>query len=193
MAYALLQREEDFSLDYFVRDDAAIAFAAELAVPPLVAHVRIHSGLSPSQSAAVIETAIGAAVGNAHVYSCGPAPFMAAVATLGAARLGTTAVHQESFGASAASGGDTAFVVRLKSGREIAVAADRTALSCLQEAGVEVACSCEVGVCGSCQTAVLDGEPEHRDSFLSDAEKAANRHFMPCVSRARSRVLVLDL
>jgi len=83
--------------------------------------------------------------------------------------------------------------VRLKDGKEVMISADQTVLSCLQEAGVTVPCSCEVGVCGSCQTTVLDGEPEHRDSFLIDIEKASNRCFMPCVSRARISVLVLDL
>ena len=193
MAYALLQRGANFTLDYFVRDAASIAFAAELAALPLAAHVRIHVGLSPQQSATAIDAAMVAGVGNAHVYSCGPGPFMTTVAELGAARLGMAAVHQESFGASAAAVGDVAFVVRLKNGKEVMIAADRTVLSCLQEAGVTVPCSCEVGVCGSCQTSVLDGQPEHRDSFLSDAEKASNRCFMPCVSRARSSLLILDL
>ena len=58
--------------------------------------------------------------------------------------------------------------------------------------GVPVALSCEQGICGSCLMRVLDGEPEHRDLFLSDAEKAANDRFLPCCSRARGPRLVVD-
>src|SRR5450830_974920 len=81
----------------------------------------------------------------------------------------------------------------LTDGKEIDVASGKTALACLQEAGIDVDCSCEVGVCGTCQTKVIEGIPDHRDGFLSEKEKASNLWFMPCVSRARTGVLVLDL
>jgi vanillate O-demethylase ferredoxin subunit len=193
MAYALLRRGEDFSLHYFVRDAAALAFSEEMKDPALAAHVRVQAGLNPLQTAAAINDALDIASGNVHVYTCGPASFMAAVAELGTARHGPAAVHFESFSAPLAVAGDQAFVLRLKDGREITVDADKTALACLQEAGVKLDCSCEVGVCGTCQTTVIEGFPDHRDSYLSATEKSANRCFMPCVSRARSSVLVIDL
>ena len=59
--------------------------------------------------------------------------------------------------------------------------------------GIEVETSCEQGVCGTCLTRVLDGEPDHRDTFMTPAERAANDQMTLCCSRAKSPVLVLDL
>ena len=66
-------------------------------------------------------------------------------------------------------------------------------LEALQAHGVEVATSCQQGVCGTCQTRVLAGEPDHWDMYLTPDEQAANDCFMPCISRSKSAVLVLDL
>jgi vanillate O-demethylase ferredoxin subunit len=66
-------------------------------------------------------------------------------------------------------------------------------LQVLQERGVDIPFSCESGVCGTCVTPVLEGVPDHRDSYLTDAERAANDQFTPCCSRARTSSLVLDL
>ena len=63
----------------------------------------------------------------------------------------------------------------------------------LYEHGIAVATSCEAGVCGACRTTVLEGTPDHRDAFLSAAEKARNDCMMLCVSRCRGERLVLDL
>jgi len=63
----------------------------------------------------------------------------------------------------------------------------------LAEAGVYVPTSCEQGVCGTCVVRVLEGEPDHRDLYLTPAERAANDQFTPCCSRAKSARLVLDL
>ncbi|MBB5392316.1 MULTISPECIES: PDR/VanB family oxidoreductase [unclassified Herbaspirillum] len=192
MAHALARRDEDFRLACFARDAASLAFRHELQDPILRAHVSLHAGLDAPQTAAAI-AALLSGFANAQVYTCGPAPFMASVAQQATARFGAARFHQESFNAPQPSAGDAPFLLRLKDGREIAVAADRSALSCLQEAGVDVPCSCEVGVCGTCQTALLAGQADHRDSFLSEEEKASGKWFMPCVSRAKSAVLEIDL
>jgi vanillate O-demethylase ferredoxin subunit len=63
----------------------------------------------------------------------------------------------------------------------------------LRTYGVVVQVSCEQGVCGTCLTRVLEGQPEHRDSYLTDEEKRCNDQFTPCCSRARGERLVLDL
>jgi len=63
----------------------------------------------------------------------------------------------------------------------------------LQLAGVPLETLCEQGVCGTCVTRWLDGEPDHRDLYFTDEEKAKNDQFTPCCSRSRSKVLVLDL
>ena len=69
----------------------------------------------------------------------------------------------------------------------------RTALEALRENGIHIETSCEQGVCGTCLTGLLEGLPDHRDVFLTDDEKEAGDKIMPCVSRAKSSLLVLDL
>ena len=75
----------------------------------------------------------------------------------------------------------------------ITVQAKQTALHALHAAGLDIASSCEEGVCGTCLTGVKSGEPDHRDLYLTTEEHQANDQFMPCCSRARSARLVLDL
>ena len=88
----------------------------------------------------------------------------------------------------------TAFeVVIASSGQVIPVPADQSVTQALEGAGVFVPTSCEQGVCGTCVTAILEGEPEHQDQFLSDEERAGQDLFTPCCSRSRSARLVLDL
>lgn len=86
------------------------------------------------------------------------------------------------------------FEVRLhRSGRTIAVPPGESILDILLDAGVNVAFSCTEGVCGTCETKVIDGIPDHRDSFLTDEEKAENSKIMICCSGSKSPVLTLDL
>ncbi|MHA1567652.1 MAG: 2Fe-2S iron-sulfur cluster-binding protein, partial [Alphaproteobacteria bacterium] len=86
------------------------------------------------------------------------------------------------------------FVVRLaKRGVELVVPPDKAIIEVLREAGVEIQTSCEQGVCGTCVTPVLEGEPDHNDMYLTDEERGPGRLFTPCVSRSKSKLLVLDL
>ncbi len=80
-----------------------------------------------------------------------------------------------------------------RSGRTIAVPPGETILDVLLDAGVNVSFSCTEGVCGTCETRVIDGLPDHRNSFLSDEEKAENSKIMICCSGSKSPVLTLDL
>lgn len=199
MAYALHRAGRPFRLACYARSADDLAFATELAQTPFAGCVAIVTRQSPQDNAQHIAATMDSAAAHgsvAGVYTCGPAPFMDAVAALGSARFGAAAVHRESFGAAPAQDDatDQPFTLHLvRSGREIAVAAGRSALACLHDAGVDIDCSCEVGVCGTCRTTVVGGEPDHRDAVLSDAEKRANDCFLPCVSRARTPVLSLDL
>ena len=85
-----------------------------------------------------------------------------------------------------------AFRVRLaRSGREFAVPADRSIAQVLQDNGVDLATSCEQGVCGTCRTAYLEGEPEHNDYVLTPEEQ--EHELMPCCARSTCALLVLDL
>jgi vanillate O-demethylase ferredoxin subunit len=105
-------------------------------------------------------------------------------------------VHLEYFSADPASlaGPKDSFIVRLaRHGGEFEITEGRTIIEVLGENGVTVETSCEQGVCGTCLTGVIEGEPDHRDVFLTDAEKRANDRMTVCVSRAKSARLVLDL
>jgi len=89
---------------------------------------------------------------------------------------------------------DTAFQVKIaSSGAIIDIPADKTIIEALDDAGIEVMVSCEQGICGTCLTGVNAGEPEHRDSYLTDEEHSANDVMTLCCSRARSDLLELDL
>lgn len=127
-----------------------------------------------------------------HLYVCGPTSLMEAVATTAAA-LGWPKgkVHKESFGGDV-SGLPFRAVLR-KSGIEVEVGASQTLLEAIEAAGIEAPCLCRGGACGECATPVLEGEPDHRDDFLSQQEKAAGSLIMTCVSRARGPRIVLDL
>jgi tetrachlorobenzoquinone reductase len=131
-----------------------------------------------------------------HVYCCGPAPLMEAVRAHGG-HLGDAALHFEWFsapstGAPPAQSGS--FWVDLKrSGTSLHVSPERSILEVLEENGHEVPFSCREGLCGTCETAVCDGEPDHRDYVYPESRRATLKTMFVCVSRAKSERLVLDL
>ncbi|OZC29622.1 PDR/VanB family oxidoreductase [Gordonia polyisoprenivorans] len=130
------------------------------------------------------------------VYCCGPEPLLTAIEKLCDTRPDVE-LHVERFApkAQTVDGTDGAsFEVELaQSGREIRVGEGETVLDALLREGIDHDFSCREGTCGTCETAVLDGVPDHRDSVLSDEEKAENDCMMVCVSRSCSPRLVLDL
>jgi ferredoxin-NADP reductase len=129
-----------------------------------------------------------------ELYCCGPAPLMQAVKEA-AAHWPAGRVHFEYFAAPAVAWPpNQPFEVELaRRGVVLQVPRDRTILQVVRAAGIDVPSACEEGVCGTCETRVVAGEPEHRDVLLSDSEKAAGGTMMVCVSRSRSTRLVLDL
>ncbi|MFD4256350.1 PDR/VanB family oxidoreductase [Streptomyces sp. NPDC058534] len=130
--------------------------------------------------------------GDTLVYCCGPGPLLDAVgARCPAGRL---RVERFSPGEAQPAGPDPGFeVVLARSGRTVAVPPDVSVLDAVRGAGVEVLFSCTEGTCGTCETEVVAGEPEHRDSVLTEEERAAGETMLICVSRCRGRRLVLDL
>ncbi|MFE7171057.1 PDR/VanB family oxidoreductase [Streptomyces sp. NPDC057616] len=125
------------------------------------------------------------------VYCCGPGPLLDAVE----ARCPAGRLRVERFAPKEQPGGENAeFEVELaQSGRSVTVAADVSVLDAVRAAGVEVLFSCTEGTCGTCETEVLEGAPDHRDSVLTDAERESGETMMICVSRCRGKRLVLDL
>ncbi|BCJ57544.1 PDR/VanB family oxidoreductase [Micromonospora endophytica] len=128
------------------------------------------------------------------VYCCGPASLIDAVLQRCQAWPSGT-LHIERFTAVATEAGvETAVEVELAlSGRTVTVPPGTSILAAVEQAGVQVLSSCREGTCGTCETTVLAGEPEHRDSLLTEEERAAGDTMMICVSRARSPRLTLEL
>jgi ferredoxin-NADP reductase len=129
-----------------------------------------------------------------HVYVCGPAGMINRVIET-ARRWGwpDSHVHWEKFSPPPVGDAFEVFLARAKIA--VQVLPDQSLLEAIEGAGVEVPYLCRGGVCGFCQTRVLelDGELLHHDHYLSDADKARGKSIMPCVSRATCKHLVLDL
>jgi len=88
----------------------------------------------------------------------------------------------------------TSFLVEARrSGKTITVQPDQSIAEALICADINVPLSCESGICGTCLTKVIDGLPDHYDSYLTDEEHAANTEMTLCCSRALSEKLVLDI
>lgn len=194
MAQTLAASGADFEFHYAARSHERLAFAhllAQAAFAPCV-HIHLDDG-APHQRLDLPRLLSAPDLGR-HLYVCGPSGFMDAVVAQ-ALRGGWSdaCIHLERFAAQAPSAAG-AFELELASdGRVIQVAADQTALQALVAAGVDVPSSCEQGVCGTCLTRVVSGEPDHHDQYLTPEEQAANDQFLPCCSRARSPRLVVDL
>lgn len=192
MAYRLKALRQDFELHYFARSRDRAAFVDEIEQGSLGEHCRLHLGKPRSE----LETVVRAASGERHFYVCGPAGFIDAVIDAGLrSGMPRERLHMERFAGIAASDGeDRPFrIVIASDGRVVEVAADQTAAEALEAAGVFVPTSCGEGVCGTCLTGVIEGTPDHRDAFQTPEERAANRGFTPCCSRALGEELVLDL
>ena len=142
-----------------------------------------------------VDTLLDACSADDRLYVCGPKPLLDHVLAKTQARGWThERVHFELFTTPVADAGDRAFeLVLAQSGRTYTVPAGQTVLDCLIEHGCDPLYDCKRGECGVCTTGVIDGEVDHRDYVLSEAEKASGKVMQICVSRARGPRLVLDL
>lgn len=192
MAETLARRGGMFRLHYSVRSRSDAGFLARLERAEWRDNVLTYFSkggqrLNPDAVMAQLPP-------DAHIYVCGPAPYMSAV--IEAARrhgVPDERIHFEYFAADVSKTGK-AFTVKLaKTGGEVEIGAEETILEALESKGLVLEKSCLSGVCGSCTTRVLDGVPDHRDLVLTDAEKAGNRVMTICCSRALSPALTLDL
>jgi ferredoxin-NADP reductase len=151
-----------------------------------------------------LAAAFAALSAGAAAYCCGPAGMLDAAVRTGASTRPAVPVHIERFQAAAdpaARAGDPQagadgppFVVELaRSGLTIEVPPGISVLDAVRARVPGVMSNCEQGICSACETAVLAGVPDHRDSVLTPREKAANGYMMICVSRSLTPRLVLDL
>ncbi|MDQ0073409.1 vanillate O-demethylase ferredoxin subunit [Variovorax boronicumulans] len=196
MAHELHGRGKSFELLYFCRSPAHAAFLQTLQQGPFAERCRFFFGLDRDAVASTLDEALARPIDGAHVYLCGPRPFMDLVQELARPNWSEDSIHLEYFSsdALALSKPSEVFEVELaRSSLTLRVGQDETIADAVRNAGVAVETSCEQGVCGTCITQVIDGLVDHRDSFLSSAERARGDCMAICVSRARSARLVLDL
>ena len=186
----LSELRRDWNLVYCSRRRSTTAFLAALENRP---QVRLNFDEDAGGSMLDIAALARAAPANAHLYCCGPTPMLDAF-TQATKDRNRVQVHFEYFTSNevpALEGGFT--VVLARSGKELVVAAGKSILATLLDAGIDVPHSCMQGVCGTCETRVLEGTPDHRDVILTGEERASGKIIMICCSGAKSEKLVLDI
>lgn len=182
-----------WTLLYGGRTASSMAFTGELAAygDRVTLHPQDAHGLLD------LESLLAEPRAETLVYCCGPEPLLRAVEERMAA-WPSGALHLERFAAPEAPVRDPADehaveVVLAESGRTLHVGPETSVLEALLDAGVDVLHDCQEGICGSCETKVIEGEVDHRDYVLTEREQAANDCMMVCVSRACGKRLVLGL
>lgn len=196
MAETLADDGAAFEMHYSARAPERAAFVERLGASRFAGRVHLHYDSGAAEQRLDLAALLAAPAPGTHLYVCGPQGFIDHVLDSARAHGWPAAqLHVEYFGAAAVdTEGDRPFDVQLaSSGKVVTIPAGRTVLKVLAEQGVDIPYSCEEGVCGTCLTRVLAGEPDHRDLYLTDEERAANDQFAPCCSRARTPLLVLDL
>lgn len=196
MAQRLATIAADFTLHYCTRSPERTAFLKEIGASAFADRVQFHFDSGPPEQKLDLETLLAASEPGTHLYVCGPTGFIEHVVGTAKARgWNGEQIHLEYFGAAPQdTSRDTAFDVKIAStGKTYTVPEGQSVVHALQAHGIEILTSCEQGVCGTCITRVLEGEPDHRDMYFTEEERAKNDQFTPCCSRARSPTLVLDL
>lgn len=181
----------DWELHYGGRSRASMAFIDELSQ----FGDRVHLVPEDEMGRLDLQAILGTPRTDTLVYACGPEPLLVAVEDR-CASWPAGALHLERFAARAtpAPAVEREFdVVLQRSGKTLRVPSDRSIFEVVREGGVSVLGSCLEGVCGTCETEVIQGDVDHRDSILDEDERASNEVMMICVSRCRSERLVLDL
>jgi vanillate O-demethylase ferredoxin subunit len=196
MAERLANIGANFEMHYCTRSEARTAFRERIRASTFADRVHFHFSDGAAEQKFDVAAVVAGGGPDCHLYVCGPNGFMDQV--LAAARRNGWSeerLHREYFASGVqASTNDAEFEVRLAStGKTYRVAKDQTVVAALATHGIDIPTSCGQGVCGTCLTRILDGDPDHRDLYQTDAERTRNDQFTPCCSRARSPVLVLDL
>ncbi|MGW3567435.1 PDR/VanB family oxidoreductase [Streptomyces sp. NPDC000941] len=196
----------DWTLLYGGRTRASMAFAGQLAdrYGPKVRLVpQDESGLLDLASFLAAPTPEAPNTPNTLVYCCGPEPLLRAAEERcrawppGSLRTERFQPRTDVAGPETAAGPQAEAgsfeLVLARSGLTLTVPPERSVLRTVEAAGVSVLYSCGEGTCGTCETDVVEGEVDHRDSVLTDDERELDESMMICVSRCRGRRLVLDL
>jgi ferredoxin-NADP reductase len=184
-----------WELFYAARTRLTAAFLDDLSALRPGIHESVHVNFDQEPSGRMFDLAaiVKSAREDAHLYCCGPVPMLEAFEAATRDRPADQ-IHVEYFKAREKPAAEGGFEVKLaRSNRTIKVDPGKTILNALLDAGIAVNYACTEGVCGTCETRVIEGIPDHRDLFLGKAEQAANNTMMICCSGSKSVTLVLDL
>jgi ferredoxin-NADP reductase len=192
MAQQLTALGRSWKLHYACRSRADMAFLEALEkLDPNFRH--LHFDEEAGGKVLDLAAAIAEAPPDAHFYCCGPNPMLKAFEAAAANRP-RNHVHVEYFTAKEEASTTGGFWVELaRSGEEYFIPEGKKILEVLFEAGIDVDYSCELGICGACETRVISGIPDHRDAVLSAEEQDANTKVMICCCGSKTERLVLDM
>jgi len=194
MAYQLASEGTSFELHYCGASPENCAFVDEIKNGELAKYTTFHFKSEGASHRAFFESAIKGIDLESHIYTCGPVGFMDWVINLAMTHdFSEQQIHKEYFQVETDTSGDSFEVVAERSGKIIMVEAGETILQALAKEGIEIEMSCEQGVCGTCMCDVIEGEPDHRDVYFTDEEKASNEQILVCCSRSKTPRLVLDI
>ena len=195
MARQLAGDGASFHLHYFARSKEHAAFRDVLNNGPFKGSASFHYETDPAKVNTATREILSSRPEGAHLYLCGPLPFMDCVRKEAQAAWPADTVHLEYFSVDEEllTRQRERFQIRLANSSTVyEVPEDKTIVEVLAEQGIFIETSCEQGICGTCVTRVLAGTPDHRDMYLTDEEKKACDRMMPCVSRALSPLLILE-
>ncbi len=198
MARQLHLQGRSFELHYLARSWRTAGFVQDIERSRFAHHASFHFE-DELAGRPDLQRIVGQPRDGSHLYVCGPAVLMDGAFDVALAQgWSATHLHREHFKAvlpptDAVQDEQSFKVVTRSTGETFEVPAGISVLDVLDAAGVFVPSSCREGLCGTCVTGVLEGTPDHRDVCLSAQERDSNTVFMPCCSRSKSPVLVLDL
>ena len=182
-------------LIYCVRTRKEAAFRAPIEAAGAAGGIKVTFNFDGEPGGKMLDVAAttAAASSETHLYCCGPLPMLDAFEAA-TKDLPRERVHVEYFTAKEAPAAEGGFTVVLaKTGKSFQIPPGKTILETLLDAGINVASSCLEGVCGTCETRVLEGTPDHRDVVLTESERKASKTMMICCSGSKTDRLVLDL
>jgi vanillate monooxygenase ferredoxin subunit len=196
MAEALHAAGAPFEFHYCTRSRDRTAFFDHVAGAPYAGSVRFHFDDGPDEQKPNLEAFLSTPAPGKHLYLCGPAVMMDIAVDI-AKRQGWADdnVHLERFTGTTPKPGDAReFTIEIKkTGQLVTIPKDKTVVEALRAVGIDIPVSCEQGVCATCLTNIVEGIPDHRDLILTNQEHESGKIFTPCVSRALSDILVIDI
>lgn len=188
----LADRGEEYELHYAFRSKEHAALLSDLQQSCHADHVFTYIDCEGNRLD--LDVLLASQPKGTHVYVCGPkAMINAVIDTCNFYRFRDEYIHWEQFASTQPENAEAFTVILAKSDKRIEVMSDQTILQAIELLGIDVECLCRAGVCGVCETVILQGEALHYDQYLSESEKLSQQSMMICVSRAKGKFIQLDL